>query len=185
MVVESRNHRFLPPLLGKAGNITPPPSWLFLRVLRSGAVLYSFLPPQLKRASSPYLNNSKYLPIRKENLVISFTSTLCCAFFLAACTAYLEGVSTALAELLRNYSYSKNFSERFCLAPTARSRASPVEIKTRCLYERWFRARERTSIMSGRLLGKPGSDLFARVERELLEYVGYMVVHRALGDHEH
>src|SRR5215208_4462322 len=125
MVVESRNHRFLPPLLGKAGNTTPPPPWLFLRVLRSGAVPYSFLPPQLKRVSSPYLNNRKYLPRRKENLVISFTSTLCCAFFLAACTAYLEGVSTALAELLRNYSYSKDLSESICVAATARAHSSP------------------------------------------------------------
>jgi hypothetical protein len=96
----------------------------FLRVLGSGAVTYSFLPPQLKRVSGPYLNTRKYLPFRKEHLVISFTSTLCCAFFLAACTAYLEGVSTVLAELLRNYSYSEGLSEIIRVAATARAHSN-------------------------------------------------------------
>jgi hypothetical protein len=42
--------------------------------------------------------------------IIALSFLLSSAFFLAAYTAYLEGVSTALAELLRNYSYSREIS---------------------------------------------------------------------------
>ena len=40
--------------------------------------------------------------------IIALSFLFSSAFVLAACAAYLEGVSTALAELLRNYSYSRD-----------------------------------------------------------------------------
>ena len=62
---------------------------------------------------------------RWSNLaIIALSFLFSSAFFLAAYTAYLEGVSTALAELLRNYSYSKSLSESICVAPTARTHSS-------------------------------------------------------------
>jgi hypothetical protein len=92
-------------------------------------------------------------------------------------------VSQPLAEVLRNYSYLNDLQEVFAWPYPWGSRQLK-EIKTRCPYEQGFRAIDHPSIKLGRLLGHPSGDLFAGVERELLEYVGHMVVHRALGEHE-